>query len=94
MTFQYDIVEHPDGNLALFVFRQDGMPENPSLTYNQHKKTLTFIRSPEQVHQIELVKEEAIQTIEQQEGQEISIIEVQDDDPDQTLSYTVDLGWS
>ena len=93
MSLQYDIVIGEDGGLVLFIFKQDGVPDNPTVHYNQHSKTVTFRRHPDQdVHNIELVADKAIKAF--QDNDQIGIIEVGQDDPEETISYTLKIGRS
>ena len=91
MTFHYDIVENENGGIALFIYRQDGTPDNPSLAYNAQDKKLIFTRSPGEVQNILLNKDELIQVFNDPEQKSITVIEVDQDDPDDILSYTLPL---
>lgn len=92
MTLSYDIAENENGDLALFLFRQDGVPENPTIHYNAHKKLVTLRRTPEQVHEIILDQEDAITAFSEKD--EISILEVGENDPEESLGYTLKIGKS
>ena len=94
MTLHYDIVELENETLALFINRQPGAPEAPNLIYNEHNKTLMFTRSPGNIQHIQLDKKEAIQAFDDLEQGNIVIIEVDENDPDEILSYTLQIARS
>ncbi len=89
MTFHYDIVELENKALALFIDKQPGVPETPNLIYNEQNKTLMFTRSPGNIQHIQLDKKEAILAFDNPEQANIVIVEVDENDPDEILSYTL-----
>ena len=91
MTFHYDIVEIEDEALALFINKQFGEPQAPNIIYNEYNKTLMFTRSPGDIQHIQLDKKEAIQAFDDLKQTNIVIVEVDENDPDEILSYTLEI---
>ncbi len=92
MTLSYDIVQNKNGDLVLFIFRQDGEPHDPAIYYNAHKNLVTLCRSTEQILEILLEEEDAIKAFSDKE--EIAIIELDENTPDNALSYKLRIGRS